>query len=141
MPSLKVSQVFKEELSIFADIKEIETMYTYDNNRSKIIEVVIKMVSETGRTADSIQKKNTMKEIYKTFLSCQESRDFEICDIILSNVDIGRSNPSVLLSLLMASYSIKNKLQFRPLFYEKVYRLFRLMYGLEEANALILRLR
>lgn len=141
MPSLKVSQVIREELSIFAEITETHKMYSSVIPKSEVIDLIIKMVSETEVSADCFLKKKAMKEIYKTFLSCQNSSDFEICDIILSNVDIEHCNPSVLLSFLMASYSMKNKLSYRPLFYEKVYNLFRLMYGLEEANSLILKLR
>ena len=133
MPSLKVTQIFKEELNILADIKE--------RSKPKEHDIVIRMVSETGRIADRVQQKKAMKEIYKTFIFCQKDRDFEKCNIILSNVDIANSNPTVLLSLLMASYSIKHCLSSRPFFYEKVYRLFILLYGLEEANALILKLR
>lgn len=167
MPSLKVTQISMEEQNVLADIKEkgkadsyitsTEIHYSHclssDSNCSSISissniiskprenDIVIRMVSETGRMADRVQQKKAMKEIYKTFLSCQRDRDFEKCDIILSNIDIKNSNPTVLLSLLMASYSIKDYLSFRPLFYEKVYRLFRLLYGLEETNALIFKLR
>lgn len=167
MPSLKVTQISMEEQNVLADIKEkgkadsyitsTEIHYSHclssDSSCSSISissniiskpkenDIVIRMVSETGRMADRVQQKKTMKEIYKTFLSCQRDRDFEKCDIILSNIDIKNSNPTVLLSLLMASYSIKDYLSFRPLFYEKVYRLFRLLYGLEETNALIFKLR
>lgn len=167
MPSLKVTQISMEEQNALADIEEkgksdsyitsTEIHYSHsllpDSSCSSISissniiskpkenDIVIRMVSETGRMADRVQQKKTMKEIYKTFLSCQRDCDFEKCDIILSNIDIKNSNPTVLLSLLMASYSIKDYLFFRPLFYEKVYRLFRLLYGLEETNALIFKLR
>lgn len=167
MPSLKVTQISMEEQNVLADIKEkgkadsyitsTEIHYSHclssDSSCSSISissniiskpkenDIVIRMVSETGRIADRVQQKKTMKEIYKTFIFCQKDRDFEKCNIILSNVDIANSNPTVLLSLLMASYSIKHCLSSRPFFYEKVYRLFILLYGLEEANALILKLR
>ena len=82
-----------------------------------------------------------MEQIYELFLESKTNNDYITCDDLLSCIDTECCDPVVLLSLVIASFPIRNKLSKRTLFYNDVMCRFTLLYGLEEALKMLNRLR
>lgn len=83
----------------------------------------------------------SMQRIYEMFMDCRTSSDYLTCDDLLSSIDIESCEPSVLLSLVIASYPISSRLSKRSIFFYKVMHRFRFLYGLSETIKMLERLR
>ena len=62
-----------------------------------------------------------MYYVHEQFIQWKSKQQFAECDLLLKQLNVEEFDLRVLLSLLMASFQIKSRLSYRPLFYDKVY--------------------
>lgn len=103
-----------------------------------------KITIDVQRCIESIEKnqhlecpKMAMRKVYESFMEFQKNREFSKCDELLSSVNVKDTSVLVLLSLLMASFSLKRILANRDLFYQAVYKKVTMLNSLEEAERML----
>ena len=65
-----------------------------------------------------------------------ENRIF-VCDLLLRTIDADKYNIRILLSLLIATYSFRSRLNYRAEFYSKVQSLIYMQYSKEETQQIL----
>ena len=105
---------------------------TFDVQRS--LESIVNSQREEG-------SKMAMRKVYESFIEFQTKKEFAKCNELLISVNVNETSVLVLLSLLMASFSMKKMLGYRDSFYQKVYRKVLLLNSPEEADKMLGTLR
>ena len=107
-----------------------------------------KITIEVQRSIESIEQsqqnegsKKAMRKVYESFIEFQKNREFAKCNELLVSINVQDTSVLVLLSLLMASYSMKRMLANRDSFYQDVYKKVTLLNSPEEADKMLSNLR
>ena len=107
-----------------------------------------KITIDVRRAVESIEQsqinsgsKAAMRIVYENFLNYQSLQDFGKCNELLATINVEETSELVLVSLLMASYSMRRILAEREPFYQRVYRKVALLKNPEEADKMLGSLR
>lgn len=107
-----------------------------------------KQTVEVQRSVESIEQsqqnegsKKAMRKVYECFIEFQKNRDFSKCNELLASINVKDTSLLVLLSLLMASFSMKRMLADRDTFYQAVYKKVSLLNSPEKADEMLGSLR
>ena len=103
---------------------------TYSDKARKICETIINAHNKK-------EHKRSMTQVYALFMDCQANNDYITCDDLLASISVEKCSPTILLSLLMASYPIRKRLSKRQQFYLRVYKKFTIIYNASEAFKLL----
>lgn len=85
--------------------------------------------------------KAAMRRVYESFLDFQSRHEYAKCNELLESVNVKETSILVLISLLMASFTMKRMLANRDIFYQKVYRKVTILNSPEEAEKMLGNLR
>lgn len=120
------------------------------STKAKILSTRIsqKITIDVKRSVEKIEEsqlhegsKAAMRKVYESFLDFQSKQEFAKCNELLSSVNVRETSILVLLSLLMASFTMKNILAEREVFYQSVYRKVSILNSPEEAEKMLGNLR
>lgn len=107
-----------------------------------------KITIEVQRAVESIEQsqqqsgsKAAMRKVYDSFLTYQSQQEFGKCNELLSTIKVEETSELVLVSLLMASFSMRRILAERESFYQRVFRKVALLKNPEEAEKMLGSLR
>ena len=78
--------------------------------------------------------------VYDKFIDYVQSNRIIICDRMLQYIDVERYDINILLSLLMATFACRNRLNSRSVFYAKVKKIISTQYPEEEARMILANL-
>ena len=93
-----------------------------------------KMVFEILETLKSNDRNKAMFIIYECFMDTRVKKEYQVCDEILHSVMYMDFDIRVSLSFLMASYSLKKHLSYRPMFYDMVCKKARMLNEYESLS-------
>ena len=112
----------------FYNIEEIERKQRIFEEREQVQSLISKMIE--------LQKSSSydecMYQVYKHFRRWTSEDTLSRCDYVLKYVSTDDFDIHILISLLMASYPLRNRLSYRSVFYEKVLVKARISYNSEE---------
>lgn len=120
------------------------------SSKAKVLSTQIskKITIEAKRSIEKIEEiqlregsKAAMRKVYESFLDFQSRQEIAKCNELLATVNVGETSILVLLSLLMASFSMKRMLSDRDVFYQSVYRKVSILNSPEEAERMLGNLR
>lgn len=120
------------------------------STKAKVLSTRIskKITVEAKRSVELIEQsqqregsKAAMRKVYESFLDFQSKREYAKCNELLATVNVSETSVLVLLSLLMASFTMKCMLADREMFYQSVYRKVAILNSPEEAEKMLGNLR
>ena len=100
-----------------------------------------KKVSEIIEILKQNDDRKAMFVIYECFMDSHKEQDYHICDEILHSIMDMDFDIRINLSFLMASYSLKRYLSYRPLFYDKVCKKAMMLREYESLSEILKGLR
>lgn len=106
-----------------------------ENRRQKVYkerEQVQSLIAKMQELQKSNSYDECMYQVYKHFRRWNSKDSLSHCDYVLKYVSTDDFNIHILISLLMASYPLRNRLSYRSVFYEKVLLKARLTYSSHE---------
>ena len=120
------------------------------SSKAKVLSTLIsrKITLDVKRSVEKIEQsqqtegsKAAMRKVYESFLDYQSRSEYAKCNELLATVNVRETSVLVLVSLLMASYTMKRMLADREHFYQSVYRKVAILNSLEEAEKMLGGLR
>lgn len=120
------------------------------SSKAKVLSTRIsrKITIEVKRSVETIEEcqqkvgsKAAMRKVYESFLDFQSRREYAKCNELLATVNVRETSVLVLVSLLMASFTMKRMLAYRIRFYQSVYRKVAILNSPEEAEKMLGGLR
>lgn len=95
-----------------------------EGTRSDVQYILNSEVAQLESILWSCQKDNdygkAMYSLHKEIISWKRNLKYQECDLLLQTIDVNKYDFRILISLLMATFQIKERLSFRPPFYVKV---------------------
>lgn len=98
---------------------------------------VYKVLCKIANFQQSVQYRAASYWIYNKFTDMRENNKISICDLLLRTIDTDKYNIRILLSLLIATYPFRNKLNYRAEFYSKVETLVYMQYPKDEVRQIL----
>lgn len=128
---------------ISADISDI----VLKNNRSFFATVAKPVIDDELEIHKAISKIEDYQRsaryndasywIYNKFMDLYAENRIFVCDLLLRTIDADKYNIRILLSLLIATYSFRSRLNYRAEFYSKVQSLIYMQYSKEETQQIL----
>lgn len=123
----------KEKQDIREIRRQIHSFNIEDHERKLRVneerEQVQMLISKMRELQNDHSYDECMFQVYKHFRRWTSEDLFSRCDYVLKYVSADDFDIHILISLLMASYSFRNRLNYRSIFYEKVLMKARLSYN------------
>jgi len=134
---LESSVYVVEEKKEIKNIRQQIHFYNIDEEqrKKKVIEEreqVQSLISKMNELQISRSYDECMYQVYRHFKKWVTEDSFSRCDYVLKCISIDDFDIHILISLLMASYQMKNRLSYRSVFYEKVLNKARITYTSED---------
>ena len=102
--------------------------------------LVKKFVAEMISLQKESQKEDCMYRIYEQMSSWSMNHKIECCDYLLDNIEVNLFDIHILLSLLMATFPMRKRLNYRQAFFTRVQNHARQRYSEEMMNELFVGL-
>lgn len=119
------------------DIEEEDRKRKVNEEREQVQTLISKMQDlQNSRSYDEC-----MFQVYKHFRKWTSEDSFSRCDYVLKYVSTNDFDIHILISLLMASYPMRNRLSFRSVFYENVLMKARMTYSSDDIQRIFSSLR
>lgn len=96
-----------------------------------------KAISKIADYQKSAKYNDASYWIYNKFMDLHAENRISVCDLLLRAIDADKYNVRILLSLLIATYPFRNRLNYRAEFYSKVQSLICMQYSKEETQQIL----
>lgn len=117
-PQIPNSEFYVKETSI----KRINPNTSKVNSANRDMKITVcTFESKLHDSQDAKDYNQAMYHVHEQFIHWKRMQQFTECDLLLKQLNVEEFDLRILLSLLMASFQIKTRLSYRPLFYDKVY--------------------